>query len=361
MDYVLNGEGVGNVASRLMQNNWDTGALRPFIDEKTQKAAIIVNQNGEQKKLFTNAPTSLRKDAWIELDNAVVMAARQRLKLVGDLRGAGLVYNLPNGMSKTVLETESMGDITDASIGMDPANETKADEYQFNLTSLPLPVVHKGFSYTARQISVHQNSGTPLDTTHAAMAARRVAEGIEKLTLGVADEYSYGGGSVYGLINFPHRVTTEISDPTLTTGWTPADLVGEVLDMKELAKDKLHYGPFSLYMGTAWDRQLDDDYSSAKGSNTLRERLGQISAIDSIETLDYLPGYQCVLVQKSSDVIRMVMGSDITTVQWESMGGLKVHFKVLALMVPQVRADFYNRCGVIHASAVDKRDRKSVV
>jgi uncharacterized linocin/CFP29 family protein len=353
MDYVLNGQGVGSVATRLMQNNWDCGALRPFIDEKTQKAAIIVNQDGEQKKLFTNAPTSLRKDAWIELDNAVVMAARQRLKLVGDLRSAGLVYNLPNGMSKTVLETESMGDIEDAEIGMDPANETKSDEYQFNLTSLPLPVVHKGFSYTARQISVHQNSGTPLDTTQASMAARRVAEKIEKLALGVNDEYAYGGGSVYGLINYPGRVTTTISDPSLTSGWDGSRLVQEILNLKELAKEQLHYGPFSLYMGTAWDRFLDDDYSSAKGSNTLRERVNQISAIDSIETLDYLPGYQCVLVQKSSDVIRMVMGSDITTVQWESMGGLKVNFKVLALMVPQVREDFYGRCGVVHATAVD--------
>jgi hypothetical protein len=65
MDYVLNGEGVGNVASRLMQNNWDTGALRPFIDEKTQKAAIIVNQNGEQKKAVherTNQPSQRRVD-----------------------------------------------------------------------------------------------------------------------------------------------------------------------------------------------------------------------------------------------------------------------------------------------------------
>ncbi len=353
MDYVINGQAEGNVATRLMQNNWDTGALRPFIDEKTQKGAIIVNDGGAPKKIITNAPTSLRKDAWIELDNAVVMAARQRLKLVGDLRAAGLTYNLPNGMSKTVLETESMGDIEDAEIGMDPANETKSDEYQFNLTSLPLPVVHKGFSYTARQISVHQNSGTPLDTTQASMAARRVAEKIEKLALGVNDEYSYGGGSVYGLINFPGRVTTTISDPVQTSGWNGPQLVQEVLNLKELAKEQLHYGPFSLYMGTAWDRFLDDDYSAAKGSNTLRERLGQISSIDEISTLDYLPGYQCVLVQKSSDVIRMVMGSDITTVQWESMGGLKVHFKVLALMVPQVRADFYDRCGVIHATAVD--------
>ena len=35
MDYVLNGQGVGSVATRLMQNNWDVGALRPFIDKRT--------------------------------------------------------------------------------------------------------------------------------------------------------------------------------------------------------------------------------------------------------------------------------------------------------------------------------------
>lgn len=354
MDYVLNGQGVGSVAQRLMQNNWDVGALRPFIDPATQQGAIIVNDDqGNKKKIITNAPTSLRKDAWIELDNAVVMSARQRLKLVGDLRASGLVYNLPNGMSKTVLETETMGDIEDAQIGMDPANENKADEVQFDITSLPLPVVHKGFHYTARQLAVHQNTGAPLDTTHAAMAARRVAEKIEQLALGVADTYTYGGGSVYGLINFPGRVTTTISDPALTSGWNGATLISELLGLKELAKGQLHYGPFSLYMGTSWDRYLDDDYSAAKGSNTLRERIQQINAIDDVETLDFLPGYQVVLVQKSPDVIRMVMGSDVTTVQWESMGGLKVHFKVLALMVPQVREDFYNRCGVVHATAVD--------
>lgn len=352
MDFLMNGNATGDVAARLMQNNFDLGTLRPFIDENNQ-GAIIVNEGGESKKIITNAPTSLRKDAWIELDNAVVQSARQRLKLVGDLRSSGLVYNLPNGMSKTVLETERMGDIEDAEIGMDPANETKADEYQFDLTTLPLPVVHKGFSYTARQIAVHQNSGTPLDTTHASMAARRVAEKIEQLALGVGDNYAYGGGNVYGLINFPGRVTTTISDPSLTSGWNGATLVQELLNLKELAKGQLHYGPFALYMGTSWDRYLDDDYSAAKGSNTLRERVSQISAIDSVETLDFLPGYQCVLVQKSPETVRMVMGSDITVVQWESMGGLKVHFKVMALMVPQVREDFYGRCGVVHATAVD--------
>lgn len=352
MDMITNGVATGDVAARLMQNNFDLGTLRPFIDDNNQ-GAVIVNQGGESKKIITNAPTSLRKDAWIDLDNAVIAAARQRLKLVGDLRSSGLVYNLPNGMSKTVLETERMGDIEDAQIGMDPANESKQDEYQFDLTSLPLPVVHKGFSYTARQIAVHQNSGTPLDTTQASMAARRVAEKIEQLALGVGDEYSYGGGSVYGLINFPGRQTTTISDPSLTSGWNGATFVQEVLNLKEIAKGQLHYGPFALYLGTSWDRYLDDDYSAAKGSNTLRERLSQISQIDSVETLDFLPGYQAVLVQKSPEVVRMVIGNEISVIQWESQGGLKVNFKVIGLQVPQVRDDYYGRCGVVHATAVD--------
>ena len=130
-------------------------------------------------------------------------------------------------------------------------------------------------------------------------------------------------------------------------------LVSELLAMKQLLKGQLHYGPFAVYFGTEWDRYLDEDYAAAKGSNTVRERIGQISQIDSIETLDFMSGYDVLMVQKSSDVIRMVNGINMQTIQWPSMGGLKVDFKVMAMMVPQVRQDFYGRAGVLHASAQD--------
>lgn len=343
------GMGSGDVAGALIQNDFDLGCLRPVYDADSKQSYAIVNN---ERRVITNAPASLRKDAWIELDTAIVESARQRLKLVGDLTSSGLVYNLPNGFSKSVLETETVGDIEDAEISMDPANSNKADGLQFDLTTLPLPIVHKGFHYTARQIASNQSSGTPLDTTHARLAARRVAERIEKMTIGL-ETYQYGGGNVYGLLNFPGRVTTTFSDPSLTTGWNGSVLVSELLAMKQLLKGQLHYGPFAVYFGTEWDRYLDEDYSSAKGSNTIRERIGQISQIDSIETLDFLPGYTCLMVQKSSDVIRMVNGINMQTIQWPSMGGLKVNFKVMAMMVPQVRQDFYSRCGVLHATAQD--------
>ena len=44
------------------------------------------------------------------------------------------------------------------------------------------------------------------------------------------------------------------------------------------------------------------------------------------------------------------LGADITTVQWESHGGMQINFKVMAIMVPQLRADFTGQTGIVHGS-----------
>ena len=107
-------------------------------------------------------------------------------------------------------------------------------------------------------------------------------------------------------------------------------------------------------ISTAWDRYLDDDYSTAKGDNTLRERLKAISDITDVRTLDYLDtagtSYIMVLVQMTSEVIREVIGMDITTVQWETRGGMMLNFKVMAILVPQIRADINSRTGIVHGT-----------
>mgnify|MGYP000023505374 CR=1 FL=1 len=93
---------------------------------------------------------------------------------------------------------------------------------------------------------------------------------------------------------------------------------------------------------------MDDDYSAAKGDNTLRDRIGKIQGVGRPMTLDFLSGYQIILCQRSADVARGVVGMDITTVQWPSNGGMQVNFKVMAIMVPQLRHDYYNRTGIVH-------------
>jgi len=298
-----------------------------------------------------NATATLRKEEWKVLDDAIVIAAKERLRVVADLRGRGLTYNIPNGMGKTVLETESMSDITRATISMDPARESEGDRPEFDLTSLPLPVIHKDFYFNARQVATSRNSGAGIDTTTAQLAARRVAEEAEKLTLGVLPAFGYGGGTIYGLTNFPSRVTsTSLTAPT-ETGWTPQTTIQELLAMRQASEDNHHYGPWSLYTSPAWDQYLDDDYSTLKGDITLRQRVTAINGIGAVTTLDYLTGFQMILVQMTSDVIRMVIGMDVTTVQWETHGGMRLNFKVMAIMVPQLRADFNGQTGIIHGNA----------
>jgi len=346
MDFILNGQGQGNVASTLMAANFDPCALRPYIDSKGQ-SCITINKDGKPVSLVVNTTATLRKDEWIQLDQAVVKAAKPRLQVVRDLRAAGLEYTIPNGMGKTVLQTESQSDITAARVSMDGITQGDGDRPHYDLVNLPLPIVHKDFSFSSRQVNASRNGGSPLDTSMAELAARQVAEEIERLTLGVSSSYSYGGGTIYGLTNFTSRLTKTLTAPT---GSNHPTTVAEVLDMIKKAQDAFHFGPYNLYYSPAWSLHMDDDYSTAKGDNTLKERLEKIGSINMVAQADHLTGTTICLVQQTSDVIRMVNGMDITTVQWESNGGMQLNYKVMAIMVPQLRADSNGNTGIVHGS-----------
>lgn len=350
MDLILNGQAQGNVATTLLANNFDVATLRPWVG-KDGRHYIARNEAGKliaRPAMVANA--TLRKDEWKIIDDAVVSAAKERLRVVADLRAAGLTFNIPNGMGKTVLETETQSDITGATISMDPARKGEGDRPEYDLSSLPLPVIHKDFYFNARQIATSRNSGSPLDTTMAQLAARRVSEEAEKLTLGTTGSFAYGGGTIYGLTNYPERITRSITSPE-ESDWVPSQTVTDILAMRQDSIDQKHYGPWMLYNSPIWDQYLDEDYSASKGDNTLRERIKKINGIQDVRTADYLTGTQLLLVQQTSDVVRIVVGMDVTTVQWETEGGMRLNFKVMAILVPQLRADYNGNTGIVHATA----------
>lgn len=347
MDMILNGQAHGDVASLLMNNNFDAGALRPYVGPDGRSYVTV---NGVAQPVF-NAAATLRKDEWIQLDETVVKAARARLRFVADLRGAGLTYGLTNGLGKTILQTEKQSDAGSAVISMDGLREGPQDRPKYDIDSLPLPIIHSDFSFSARQIATSRNGNTPLDTSMAEMAGRKVAEEAEKLALGKSDfnSYAYGGGTIYGLTNFTHNNTKTLTAPT-DSSWTGATLVNEVLEMKLQSQQDYHYGPWMIYTSPSWDVFLDADYSASKGDNTVRDRLKKIDGIQDVRTLDYLTNYELVLVQMTSDVVREVVGMDVTTLQWPEKGGLAIHFKVMAILVPQFRADYNDRTGIVYGS-----------
>ena len=348
-DFILNGQPHGNVAKRLIDCDFDVRALRPW-EEEDGHTYVTVNHGGEDIAVPTlNATATLRKDEWKLIDQAILKAARPRLSAFGDLRAAGLEFGVPNGMAKTVLQHEAQSDISDAEVSMDGLRQTPADLPVVELVSLPLPIVSKNFRLSARHLAASRNSGSPLDTTTAELAGKKVAEQVEKLLLGEVAAYKYGGGFVYGYTTFPDALTKTMTNPT-AGGWTPNTLVTEVLAMKSQSTAAYHFGPWMLYFSPAWDKYLDDDYSAAKGDNTLRERLVKINGIQDARTLDFLSDTTVLLIQMTPEVIRAIIGMEITTVQWEAQGGLELFYKVMAIMVPQLRSDINDRTGIVYGS-----------
>lgn len=357
MDFILNGQAHGGVASRLLAAGGDINVFRPYLNRKGQTCITQNVLNRKTGKIVPtavptrNASATMRYDDWRVLDTAVLKAARARLRFVADLRAGGLQFTVPNGLARTVLSTESSSDPGTAVLSMDGLRKGNADRQEYAMLNLPLPLFHSDFSFSARQVLVSRNSSTPIDTAGAEAAARRVAEGAEQLALGTwgSGTYSFGGGTIYGATNFPSRITYAITLPT-ATAWTARTTLNDILVMKQKSQTAMHFGPWILYASTAWDQYLDNDYSTTKGDVTLRERLKQIDGIQDIRALDYLTGFQLLLVQQSSDVVREVVGLDFTTVQWQTEGGLEMHYKVMAIMVPQFRADINGNCGLVHGA-----------
>ena len=360
IDFIHNGVASGSVAQLLLNTNFNTNALRPYSLETGRLdrfglpeyggTYITVNEGGKPKpKLINNATTLLRKDDWLAIDRSVIEAAKPRLKLIQELRNRGLTYTIPDGMGKTVLQSATIGDISEAEISMNGVRESRRDRPEFDLVNLPLPIIHKDFSFYLREIQASRNGGSPLDTTTTALASRKVAELVEQLTLGTYGSYQFGGGTIYGLTNWPGRMTVELTEPG-TTGWTGATFLRELGEMKQASHEAYHYGPWVLFTSPDFDIFLDEDFKD-ESDISLRERALKMRGLVGIETLDYLTGYQAVLVHLTPEVIRQVIGQEITTLQWELHGGMEIRFKVLTISVPQLRGDINGNTGIVHASA----------
>lgn len=387
----VNGGSQYGLSSQPLTNlRFETGLLRPYFDrygrrcvtintgrvrvnpttkrkEAEQASIPIANlmQQGIYSPVF-NA-TSLRKDEWVQIDTTVIRAARQRLRAWDDLSAAN-TYGGFDGMSKMTLEYEAMSEAGEAVVDMSGMTPGRNDYPLFKLRSIPLPIIHCDFWFDARKLAVSRNGGTPLNMTMPELAGRRIGEMIEQITIGTVTGVAYGGNTtgryahdtggglgasqIYGYTNFPHRITK--TDLTVPTGSNPEAVAQDVIEMRELAYAAGFYGPFILYHSTSYDQWLDSDYFRTGGTaihSTLRDRVKAIDGIQDVRRLDYLTsGYQMILVQMTSDVAEAVNGMDITTLQWESSGGMRLNFKVMAIQVPRLKSDYNNATGIVHGT-----------
>lgn len=399
VDFVQNGRGHGEVGEALQGVRFDPNLMRPYKDEngrpcvtmntgrttrdpakmtKNQKRAF--KKTGQAQVVYEKAfikdvrdagidspvfnATSLRKEEWIKVDQVVLKTARARLRAWSDLAAASS-YGGFDGMSVTMLEQETMSDPGEAVVDMDGLTEGRNDAPKFQLEGLPLPITHSDFWFSKRVLATSQNRGTPLNLTMAEAAGRRVAEMVEKTLIGVETGLTYGGGSstptysraskVNGYINYSARLTK--TNLTVPTGSNPEATVADVLAMRDQLSAVNKFGPFMLYHSNDWDQYLDNDYARLGGSNanmTLRDRLRRIEGIQDVKRLDFLTAanshaFTMIMVSMDGETAQAVNGLDLTTMQWESQGGMRLNFKVMCIYVPRLMADQSGACGILHA------------
>lgn len=348
----------GVLANQVVSDGLNPGAMRPWMNDKGQ-SFITIFKGGDSKDVKNyhsvplNTNATLRRDEWKSLDEAIMKVSEQRLMGVQDLITKGLTYNLGNAMGTTVLEWHDVSDSMEADLTMDGVTRGKGDRPSYQHNYLPIPIIHVDYEINARVLAASRSLGNPLDTTSAERAARRVSEKLEDM-LFTNTSYSFGEkddrshNTIYSYVNHPDRNTVTLAVNWDASAKTGAAIVGEVLDLKQSSINDYHYGPWVLYIPTGYETVLDADYDTTTPGTTIRERILKIAGITEIKVIDRMAANNVLLVQMTSDVVRLVRGMGLTNVQWETEGKFLTKYKVLTIQVPQIRSDQNGKSGIVH-------------
>ncbi len=328
----------------LGSGNFNVNSFRPYLNDRNQ--ACVVNNQGKEQRINTNA--SLRFEEWKDIDSRVIEAAVDRLTGISLLRSKGLIHNL-GSIGITISEWEEQSNITPANVSMSGITAGEQDTVNYDLIGVPIPIIHKDFRVNWRRLEASRRIGESIDVTMASMAGRVVAEASEDL-LFTTSLISADGRSISSLFNFAQRVQVVGGTP-----WDDLDPDGNAIIL-EVVNDMLtalsavkFHGPFTMFIPAAYEAKMEEDYR-ANDNRTVRQRLEALSKIDRIVTADRISGDNVSFVQMTPDVIDLAVGQDMTTLQWETLGGRVNNFTTLAAWAPRLKNDFDGNSGIGHLS-----------
>ena len=352
VDFIGKNGGTGEMAQRLLsEGSLNLGKLRPFVGRDGRAYMTVhlggaVDKKENWKTVPINVNATLRRDEWVQLDEALVELSRYRLGGIDDLISNGLTYNLGNAMGTTVLEWHTVGDAFTAELTMDGVTRAPGDRPTFVTNYLPIPIIHVDYEINTRELEASRKLGNPLDVIEAQIAGRKVAEKLENM-LFTDTTKTFGGGTIYSYINHPDINTVNLSIVWSGSAITGAMIIQDVLEMKQASMDAYHYGPWMLYIPSAYETVLDDDYDATTPGTTIRERIMKIAGIKGIKVVDTLAANNVLLVQMTPDVVRLVRGMGLQNVQEKAEFGFINKFKVMTIQVPQIRSDQSGHSGIV--------------
>lgn len=332
---------------------------RPYINHQGRSVIAVFSGRHDDKgnPVFTertiNVNATLRKDEWVQVDNAVLEAARERLVIVSDLIRMGLTHSV-GGLGTLISEWEEASEMTDAEATMDGESLTEEDRQVFDIAGVPIPIIGKRHKISERTLLSSRTRGSSLDVTQASEAGRAVARKSEDMVFNGIPELGSSQSanktySVYGLTNHPNRAIDQISD--WAAGATSEETIfAEILALvEELETENNSYGPYTLYIPNTYSKRFRQDFK-ADSDKTLRQRVLETEVIRDIRVADKLATGNVVLIEMTNRVIDLAIASDVVNIQWASGSGFTNYFMSYAAWAPRLKTDYDGRVGFIHGA-----------
>jgi hypothetical protein len=340
------------VTQAMMASNSSPYAMRPYVDGQGRGYLSypihgVTNADGTQRFQHMQVGNALlRYDEWKAFDNVIEPLIRQKTRVYQKLTEIVTPLTMTDAMNHTVLQWQVRDNFGQAIMSMDPARRTTSEQGNFDVRYMPLPIVHSDFSFSLRDLMISRNGGAGLDTTAMQEAAVAISEKIERLTIGVDDEYYFGGGYIYGLTNHPNRMTATLTDPE-DNAWTVELFCNEIVDLTTTMHNARRYGPYHVLYGNGWMTYMQRRYNQFD-STPLAAAVRRLDKIASFEQADFLTGLEIIVIEPQAQFVRAVIGMNPTPVQWSNTP-FDVQMKLMAIMLPQIRDDYNDETGILHA------------
>lgn len=319
------------------------------IPEALQQAMMRAAQSNGGKLTIgaLRALSPFPENAQKYIDQAVVRVGVQRLAIAADIMRRSPTP-LPDALSFTEVQWEQINKSGGAQRTMQPGARGENQLQDRRQKRIPVYCTTDDFNIGIRSFLMSQRVGQPIDVTQVEEATRRVNEAVEDATLNGAIQVD--GYSTPGVLNAPNANTYTLpltwTDPTATANLTiGGKIFVDVEAMITKLQGDLKFGPYGLYVGTAYGNALDGDYKSL-GDGTIRDRLLKIPSLQSIVVADQMPATSVVLMQLTSDVADMIVGQTPTVLPWTSPDGLTLYWMVMAILVPRIRDDYDGNSGI---------------
>jgi uncharacterized linocin/CFP29 family protein len=324
MDFIQNGNASGSVAQKFLAANCNPEILR------------------------ANATTLLPKE-WEEIDTAIVAAARGMYKVIPAARADGGIKQV-NGLARTVLTWNTVSEGTAAELSMRMGHKAANDRPEYVANYLPLPIIHKDFSFDMRELNTSRNFGDGLDVTGAEEATRKVVELAEQVIVAGASSYAAGGGTIYGWLDHPNRnsVTLSTYGNWDASGGTGAQVLKCVNAMIQASINDNYYGPWRLWLPQAYASVLNYRYNAYTGES-VGDILSKLAGIVSVDIHPKMTSNKVALVPTSPLAFDIVMGLDVTNIPWNETP-FQIDHKVCAIFVPRVKPDQSGNTGLVIAA-----------